>query len=395
MVGVSLTRPVARLAFALAAAWSMNLHAAAIEAEGVASVDGGGIEHARRIALDEAVRQMSLQLGAVVGGAEQMTASGTVVHSATVRPAVQVERYSVVREWNDGRNLHVLVRADDQDATLGAAPARMYRKKVLVTPFYVGKPVQAADLDDVTYGIPRDIARRLAQTGRFQSRLGNYALPQDRADAVQAPLSAVVKQLAAENDSQFVLAGELIDAQAVDEKGLFTSRKVRNFEVRAALYDGLTGALLAEHHFHHSASGDTFIGAGRPFGSASFFSTGYGSAIDAVLESLAQAVSGDLGPLPFTARIIRIENSKVVFDAGATSAVQPGDNLVAYHRKTEWNDGMPVQGAVDSVDVPVATVSVVQVRPAFSIGELSADPGGISLKPGDYVRLLSSKQDAF
>lgn len=357
----------------------------------MAPIDNGGIEYARRAATEDALRQASLQLGAVVANAEQTTSSGAIVQSGTVRPLVQMERYSVVREWHDGRSLHVLVRADDQAAAPAAASSRMYKKKILITPFVVSKPVQVTDLGDVVFGIPRNLSDRFMQSGRFQPRVGKYALPQAGTEAGPAQIASAVKQLAVENDSQFVLAGEVNDAGAVDEKGLFTSRTVRNFEVRAALYDGLTGALLAEHRIHRSADGDTVIGADRPFGSAAFFSTGFGKAIDSALRSLAVDVAGDLEALPFTAKIIRIENGKVVFDAGATSAVQPGDNLVAYRRKAEWHIGGHVQGAFDSAEAPAATVSVVQVHPAFSIGELLAEPGSSSLKPGDYVRLHSSK----
>lgn len=391
MACTSLIRSVARLAVALAAVLGANLQAAVIEAEGVASIDGGSVEHARSIAINDAVQRISLQLGAVIAGSEQMTSGGAIVQSGTVRPAARIDRYAVVREWNDGHNLHVLVSADERDAAPAAAPVRMYRKKILVTPFYISKPAHVTDLDDVTYGMPKDIARRLVETGQFQLRASSYALPEDRAGTSPAHLSSIVKQLAIENDSQFVLAGEVIDAGTIEEKGVFTSRTVRNFEVRAVLYDGITGTLLAEHRIHRSADENTVIGPGLPFGSTSFFSTKFGTAIDSALRALAIAVVADLEPIPFTARITRVANSQVFFDAGATSAVQPGDSLVAYRRKSEWNDGASMPAAIGSTESPVATVSVLQVHPAFSIGELLADPGSISLKPGDYVRLLSSK----
>jgi Flagellar assembly protein T, middle domain/Flagellar assembly protein T, N-terminal domain len=370
---------------------SCKLYAAAIEAEGIAAIGNGGVEHARRVARDDAVRQASLQLGTTVVSSEQLISNGTTLRSGTVRPAAQVNNFAVLREWNDAGTLHVIIRADDRVHSAEHKSLGPYRKKVLLTPFHISNPFHAQDIDDVSRGIPRDLAQRLEQTGKFQSRVSRFAVPLESAGGTPEEISLAVKRLAAEYDSQFVVSGEVVDTGTSSDKGLFTTSTTRRFEVRALVYDGLTGVLIAQHRLNRVAEGSVSIGVDKPFGSNAFFSTGFGRAIDAVLASLAVGASDNLEPLPFTAQIVKIANGKIIFNAGTTSSVVPGDKLVAYRRKLEWDVASPINGADGIVETPAATVTVIQVQPSFAIGELAAESEGAKLKVGDYVRFSSSQ----
>lgn len=380
MIGRSALRSFACLCLAL----GMEVPAFAMEAEGVAEIDHRGIDYARHIATDDALRQLALQQGAAVASVDDINTNGTVVRSAAVRPVAPVDRYSLVREWNDEHALHVLIHADSATALPASAAQKGYKKKVLLTPFYVDNPAQVTDLDDVTNGIPRDLSQRLAQTGRFQARLSRYALPREASGHPPAQIATAVKQLALANDSQFVLAGEVTNAGA----GTGDSR---SFEVRTTLYDGITGTLIAEHRIDRNGTGNVSSPLNQPFGSASFFTSGFGKVVDVVLEAIARQTLDELAPLPFTATIVRVEGAMVFFDAGATSAIQPGDNLMAFGRHVSWDVGAPMQGTGEALETPLATVSVVQVQPAFSVGELQGDRARIHLKPGDFVRAMPSR----
>lgn len=373
---------------ALAAAFAGQ--AIAIEAEGVATLDKG-IAYARQAARHDARQQLALQRGAIVTSSEQVTSRGDILQSSTVRPAAELGQATTVQEWSSGDNLHVLMQAGDSDPASPASSAA-YRKKVLITPFHVNRPDHVMDMDDVTLGVPRNLYERLARTGSLQPRLGRYTLPTERSGATPAQIANAVRALASDNDSQFILTGEVTDAGATTSKGFLTSKTTRNFEIRTALYDGLTGVLVAEHRIAQQGEGEVGIGRHRPFGTASFFSTPFGSVVDSVLGAVASEMLRDLAPLPFTARIVRVENRKVIFDAGTTSAVQPGDKLIAYSKKSEWDVGGALNGPGGIPESPVATVSVLQVQPAFSIGELSEQSAQVRLKAGDYVRFAASNQ---
>lgn len=378
-------------AVSAALACAVAAHAAPMEAVGVASLDKG-IAYAQQAAKEDAKRQLALQHGAIVVSSERVTSLGEVLQSATVRPTGQVNQAATVQEWKSGDDLHVLMQADDNDGATGAAHSASYRKKVLITPFRINRPDHVSDMDDVTAGIPRNLYERFAGTGTLQPRLGKYTVPAERDGATRDQTATAVRQLAHDSDSQFVLTGEVIDAGAFTTKGYFTSKTMRNFEVRTALYDGLTGVLIAEHRIARQGEGEVGIGRNRPFGSASFFSTPFGRVVDSVLGSVAVEMMQDIAPLPFTAKIVRIEGRKVIFDAGVTSAVQPGDKLIAYTRKPEWDVGAALNGAGGIPEAPAATVVVLQVHPAFSIAELSGQAAQVRLRAGDYVRFASSNQ---
>lgn len=367
------------------------VHAGNIEAEGVASVERGGVEHARRIATEDAVRQASLRLGAVVVSAEQMSSGGELMRSAMIRPAAEPSRYAVVREWSEGGNLHVQIRAEERGNAPEQALAQPYKKKILITPFTIGHPGHVSDMGDAANGIARDLSQRLASSGRFLPKLTKYVLPQAGNDAPSSQVAAQVTRMALENDAQFVLVGKVINAGTTTDKGLFSSKTTRWFEVATTLYDGLTGTMIAERHFAHSGEGDMHVSRERPFGSAAFFTTGFGKVVDSVLDSAVAEAVEDVAPLPFTARIVRIDKGKVTFDAGATSALRPGDNLVAYSKKLLWEAGDIPQRNTGIAETPVGTVSVMQVHPGFSIGELTDKPSHAALKVGDYVRFDSTK----
>jgi hypothetical protein len=383
-----INRRFALLAASIVCAASGHVFGGTIEAEGVALIEGGGIEFARKMALEDAAHQLSLQLGTTVTSAEQVASNGLITQSGTVRPVKQIERYDVLHEWNDGRNFHVIIRSDEREESAKRSVSQEYRKKVLFTAFPVQKN-NAGGRGDLSGEIPRDLARRLAQSGKFQTRVSRYAIQMERDTRTLADISSVVRQLALENDSQFVVAGEVIDAGMNDEKGFWPTMKTRKFEVHVSLYDGLTGALIAQRHLSQAMDGYGVAEPNRSIENADSFSIDAGKTVDTVLSTIAAEVAADLAPLPFTARIVKVNNRQIVFDAGATSAIVPGDSLIAYQRKVEWEVGPAGQTFTNTIETPVGTVSVTQVQPLFSVGELSADPKLASLKTGDYVRFMS------
>lgn len=110
--------------------------------------------------------------------------------------------------------------------------------------------------------------------------------------------------------------------------------------------------------------------------------------MDWILDELTNVILNDVEHLPFTAQIVRISDKKIFFDAGATSLIESGDTLAVYRKKDEW-----IYSGLDETvasETPIASVSVIQVQPLFSIGELSVEPNGIKLRTGDVVRFVAS-----
>lgn len=270
---------------------------------------------------------------------------------------------------------------------------RILKKKVVMTGFAVNAPAQVQDLNDVAQGIPRELLSRLERSGNFLVRqskdLLSYDLKQD------APSAKLVKQVAADNDAQFVIAGEIRSAGVRSDKkywGLWESRS-RHIEIEFAIYDGMTGAFLQRHHLYRPAEDDSKIGRDKPFGSVAFYATNYGKAIDSVLEESVGWIRKDLSAFPMIAKIVQVNGKRLVLDAGATSSLIVDDM------------GLVVS---DFDELPVIGLSAVQARPQYygtpqasmgrlklqqtqlqlAVGELEgeAEIGAVKVKVGDYVR---------
>ncbi len=368
---------------------ALPLRAVAVEAEGWASLDGRGLEQVRQAAVRDAMRQASMQLGARVESTERMSAGGIAFESGRMHGTGEVGNVTILREWQDKDVLHVLIRADgNAPAGLSAAP-RSYKKKIVATAFKVQQTLQVEDIDDIWNGFPKELLRRLESTRKFLPRASKFSLPADTRGLTAEPDAEQVKQLASLNESQFVVSGVILDAGSTTDRAWFglSESKKRRFEVEVFVHDGLTGALVSHHRLQRAIEGEIKVGGDKPFGSAAFFATDFGKSVDDVMQSLTKAILTDLEPVPFTARIVRISGDKIFLDAGASSSLAPGDKLVAYRKKDESAVvGLTVNAEYGVPEAPVATLSITQVQPLFSIGELSMESKNIHLRVGDLVR---------
>lgn len=265
------------------------------------------------------------------------------------------------------------------------------KKKILATAFAVNKPVQVQDIDDIAQGFPRELLRRLENSKEFLTRsspnLLSFTLQQEN------PSVALVRQVANEHDSQFIITGEIRNAGLHIEKkffGLWTTRK-RHLEIELAVYDGLSGVLLARHTLQKQADDIGQVGREQVFGSAAFFAGSYGKVINVVLEEAAQLVLQDLQALPVMAKILKIANGQAVLDAGAASAISAGDlasvvitaNTLPAVGLKALQAAPPVLGAAQS---SLGKLAIIQVQQSFAIAELSPEMKADEVKVGDFVR---------
>lgn len=269
--------------------------------------------------------------------------------------------------------------------------AHIIKKKILATAFAVNKPAQVQDIDDIAHGLPRELLRRLENSKEFLTRsssnLLSFTLQQE------APGVALVRQVANEHDSQFIIAGEIRNAGLLIEKkyfGLWTTRK-RHIEIELAVYDGLSGAMLARHTLQKQAEDIGQVGREQVFGSAVFFAASFGKAINALLDEATQLLLQDLQTLPVMAKILKIANGQLILDAGAASAISTGDlasvvitdnSLPALGLKAQQGQP-PVIGVAQT---SLGKLAIIQVQQSFSIAELSPEMKADEVKVGDFVR---------
>ena len=363
-----------------------------LEIEGVAVIASGDIELARQAAIQKAITLASGLSGVAIESSERVSPAGERLESSRMRTAPPPVDYTIVREWVNGKRLHVLLRFDDIPAQGKSAPIPAYKKKIVVTPFAVQTPPQ---LDNPYQSFPNELMYRLEKTNKLLARFSAYAIPAENSGETDMAIRAAVRRIAAKYDGQFVVSGEILETLHVG--GFFQSSESgatkRHFEIRLAVHDGLTGTRLSQHRFNQISKGDAGASPGKPFGSSDFFATPFGSRVDEAINASVAAVLQDVENIPFTARVVRIAGSKVYIDAGATSLIAPGDSLVSYRAQNTW-EITDVHSHFEPVvpEAPAASISITQVYPLFSVGELQSGQKNAKVRVGDLTRFERKKE---
>lgn len=388
-----LARWAVAVVFAVGAA---SLYAAPIEIETSAAISKeAGLDSARQEALREAVKQASDLVQVSVMASERVSPQGQIIESSRIRTTDAVPEYRIVREWVSEQRLHLLVRFEPADAAAKAHHARQgYRKKVVVVPFVVHRPSHVVN---TFRDFPKELMYRLEKTGAVLARFSDYSIPAENSSEAETAIRAAVRQIAAKQDGQFVIAGEIRDVMNVDAappSSLFSfPKKRRSFETHLAVYDGLTGARLAQHRFGTQVEGAAAEDSGKQFGTSDFLATEFGMGVEGVVRSAVSAALDDIRSIPFTAKVVRVAGSKVYINAGATSLIAPGDKFATYQAQDEMTLKDPSSQSDYGMPLtPLASIQITQVYPLFAVGQLQSTQQNISIKAGDLVRFDAKKE---
>jgi hypothetical protein len=356
-----------------------------VQAEGIAAIGVGGRDEARQAALKDALQQAALSVESQVMSREQLGTDNVPLQSLRVRPTYEATKYSILREWEGQGIYHVIVSAEVGKGKAVAAGcvagAQAPKKKVAFVKFDVASSIQVDDIKNILDGLPTEFSSRLEASGEFISSYLHRSISSES----EIQKSVDVKLVAEESGAQFVVSGRVVDAGARPSQSIFGSDK-RNFDLEFFVYDGLTGGSVLSRHLVEHVSGDVMVGRDKPFGSRAFFETGFGKAVNRLMDVAVKDIRVALECLPFSAHIVRIEGKKVFLDAGSASQLRSGDKLVAYSMNARHRIvglGGAVLGETES---SVATVTLNQIYPQFSEGELPENAVKLGIKVGDIVR---------
>lgn len=366
---------------------SLPAVAGALEAEGVATVADGNLARARHTAIRDALEQLGLRSGARVDVAAGASTRGTTFESSRVQPAADFERYTVLREWQTGQVLHVRIAVKEEDARPRGSVNLGYKKKIVVTPFHVRRSPQLDDVDDIAVRLPQELLRRMTAGGTFLGKESPYVM----SPGVNGPSAdtAAVRRIATMYEGQFVVSGEIVDAGNFDKPAYFglVNKDARRIEIDFYVHDGLTGVLLARRTALVEQVGERRVGRDKPFGSASFAATPFGGAILRALDQGIAGIAADIAALPFMAKVVQVQGERIVIDAGSTSSVAPGDQLVIYRADPRQQVyGADPLAPLGTVETPVGTLAIVQVQPGFAIGTVTPPAAARQVSAGDMVR---------
>ena len=255
------------------------------------------------------------------------------------------------------------------------------KRKISATSFKIDyRPI--ALIPNIRSGFPEDLLRRLGESNEFLPRNVSLGIGYPPLKAQSGSLSSTdaAREVGFKTGSQFVLSG-VIDA------GIGRTDYGRWIELEVDAYDGLSGVLVAKRRQGMEIAGENEIEIRSLFGSARYFSTPFGKRFDDLMKSLVKGIRTDLACMPFTAKItdIDIDNNKIHIDGGAASGVAPGDKFIAYHSARRIQSESASKGLLGVQTIPVASLTIRQIFPLFSIGELSIDPRKTELLVGDFV----------
>lgn len=180
-------------------------------------------------------------------------------------------------------------------STLGAAAQQLAGKSgILLTAFAVNKAVQVQDIDNISHGLPRELARRLDAAQVLNVRTVPGLLSTDW--TLEEPTPEFLRRTAAGYASRFIVAGAIVEAGGYVERkffGLWKTNK-RALTVQVWLYEGSSGRLLNSHTFSRVIDGNIEVGRERVFGGAAFMETPFGHATAAIADEISAAIIDDV-----------------------------------------------------------------------------------------------------
>ena len=403
------------------------VQAQSVEAEGIAPINGP-VGIAKRLALQDAIRQALLKASAQVSTTTVVSSRGVVSDNVRFTARGNVTNVVVIDEWTDESNYYVKIRAQvpgtgvssgGRSVTGGAMAGALtsttmqaqgtmqgqsmhragdvgqYRRKLAITQFHVMDRTHIADLPNIETEISRELKRRLAASGQVRTvdasqyllPLGNDGVMSQRRILGALPPAKEVGQLATEFAEslgvQYIVSGVIRDMGITKH---MLGARVRHLELDIIVHDGITGEEVARHRLNESVvdAGPFDFPTTSPVLNDKFYASPFGQRVHRVLNKLVNMIIADLSNQLFTARVIRTEGKQVFFDAGGNANVKVGDVLNTFQLSQASVNDLAGQRSLGFSEAPTAILVVTKVQRLFSVGELDSET--IRLSPGDVIR---------
>jgi hypothetical protein len=295
----------------------------------------------------------------------------------------------------------VVARVDvTPDSQCSSGPTSYYKKTVGITGFELQVPQQArlGELSNISRELPKDLADEINKQGYLRALTAtNIAI---YPDLLNAPSSTNydgsltnVTRISEQLGVQYIVSGVIRDIGEVylrrpndkntkntlEEEGI---DKERNFVVDIYIYDGFSGALLFEHRYNEIGNWDISDHARIGFGSAKFWTVHYGKVVRQALKESALDTSEQLRCQPFIANIFRTEGNRIHISAGSLAGIKQGDKFNVYRRYEVFNQLQSAQTQLNNANI---SVTIKQVQPNFSVGELVVDSHILNVQQQDVV----------
>lgn len=377
----------------------ISCFAKSIDAVGEAVIYNNDIADARYRATQQAIKQAVLESGSRVNIKDELY-NGELESNLEIRSSGYVQKARIISEEQNGDFLTVIARVDvTPDSQCSTGPTSYYKKTVGVTGFELQVPQQArlGELSNISRELPKDLADEINKQGYLRALTAtNIAI---YPDLINAPSSTNydgsltnVTRISEQLGVQYIISGVIRDIGELylrrpddkNAKDLLDEEidKERNFVVDIYIYDGFSGALLFEHRYNEIGNWDVSDHARIGFGSAKFWTVHYGKVVQQALKESALDTSEQLRCQPFIANIFRTEGNRIHISAGSLAGIKQGDKFNVYRRYEVFNQLQSAQTQLNNANI---SVTIKQVQPNFSVGELVVDSHILNVQQQDVV----------
>jgi hypothetical protein len=375
-----------------------------VTVEGQAVINKNMPQLAKQQALQDAIRQASMQSSVNLHSQTTVDQNNVSLDTVSMRTAATVKNTKIIKEWTSGNIYHVVATVElSADNSCSAH----YRKRITATAFPLAKQEQVSgnETQDLYVGIPRELNNHLTESGDFVGSNATNVNLYPRADLAPeiqdrgAYHPSSVMQIAASHGAQLVLSGVIRDlevesSQYIRGEGPLAYAKslvrdlvaTRGIGIDVFVHDGFTGALLFQQRYTDDVVGDVWIPATYTVGSERFNSTSTGAKIAQLINQASMDISQALSCHPFATRIVEIKDNKIFIDAGTQEKLNVGDQLMVY---STGGDDLNLDGGTSFVGKdrqPAGVVTLINVTPRYSIGNLEAPARDLGVRIGDWVQ---------
>ncbi len=370
------------------------------------SVMSDNIEQSRDLAIRDALRQASLQVGGSIHSS-QMLVDGLVTSDRVhLKTTGQFRHVRIMQEKISDGILEVKIRAEFSGDNQQMCPFNAgngYRKAIAVAGFALQSPKEAVlgRLDNIEQRLSGVIANTINAKHRLHAMDSGHVLlfsSIDRAPSSQNNLQRLTNsvELAKELGAQFVVSGVIRDLAMInrdadierswdaplDYLGLSREKRLRNFALDVYVHDGISGSLMFQNTYATQGIWDHGDFEKTGFATPMFWKTDFGQQVKKTISELTQDLNANLGCQPYMAKIIEARGDYIRVDTGGSVGMRPGDELTVFRTRTFYN--LDNEGLVELNDTKVKA-TVTQVQPRFAIAKLNKTASRYAIQREDVV----------
>ncbi|WEM41651.1 flagellar assembly protein FlgT [Photobacterium sp. DA100] len=189
--------------------------------------------------------------------------------------------------------------------------------------------------------------------------------------------------LAEDHDAQYIINGQITDLTSTLDQKLLRSDKInRQFAAELQLLDGKTGEVLMQNQYREVANWPFSRTSQVDTGSARFWQSAYGQAIQRVSQNMMLDLESTLACRTNLPEVVRHYGNTVHINQGRKHGVKQGDRLALWH-----SAGFIDQNGIPRNRMVQTEITLVVDRVYEKSAELSIEQAELanSIQPGDLL----------